>query len=141
MKISMIFDDHVSARAAGVLIKRAVSDFEYDLQSFGFDDLQPSGSGAMAAQDVSDTDILVVAVRDDRAFPDHMQFWLGMCFGLRDRDQEGLLVFLSARGADAGPDSSLMDYLRTVAVIGRMAFISQQQSIWRVLTADLVSAS
>ena len=137
LKISIVFDEDASARSAEILIKKVASDFEYDMQSFTFDELDPPGPGVRAARDVSDTDILVVAVRDDRALPDHMQLWLGLCLGLREEDREGLLVALIVKSAEtADPDSSLLDYLKTVAAIGGMAFLSRQRNVRRVLISN-----
>lgn len=138
LKISMVFDDAVSARAAETLIRRAVLDFEYNLRSFAFADLDPSGPGVTAARSVFDTDILIVAVCEDQDLPDYMQFWLGLCLGLREQDQEGLLIVLIVKTAEtADPDSSLLDYLRTVAAIGKMEFISHPRNSWRVPASNL----
>jgi hypothetical protein len=131
-KICVVFDEDVAGRIAENMIKRVASNFEYNIQSFAFDELNSTGSGATAARNVSDTDILLVAVRDDRALPDHMQFWLGLCLGLREGDQEGLMAVLVVKTAEAAdPDSSLLDYLKTVAALGGMAFISQNQNVRR----------
>ena len=84
LKIGVVFDEDVSSRNAEKLIKYVVSDFEYNVQSFTFDELDPPGPGVTAAHSVSDADILVVAICEDRALPDHMQLWLGLCLGLRE---------------------------------------------------------
>jgi hypothetical protein len=127
LKISLIFDEVVSARTAESSIKRIASKFEYNIQSFAFHELDPPEPGVTAARIVSDTDILMVAVRDHRALPQHMRFWLGLCLSLRKGDQAGLLVALIANAAEAAdPDSSLLDYLRALAPVGGMAFLFHQ---------------
>src|SRR5580704_3925811 len=65
LKIRVVFDDDVSARSAEVLMKYMTSDFECDTRSFAFDDLDLPEPAMSAARSASDTDILVVAVRDD----------------------------------------------------------------------------
>jgi hypothetical protein len=70
----------------------------------------------------------VFAVRDDHMFPSHVKSWLQLCIGLRDEDQEGALVLLIAEAAHtSNAESSLLEYLETVAVVGRMAFFPQQR--------------
>lgn len=128
IKISMIFDDGVSARRAQNLIEQVASDFEYNMQSFAFDALDLPGPSVTAARSASGTDILVVAVREDRVLPDHMQFWLGLYLGLRERDQEGLLAVLIVKAvATAVADTSLLYYLRTVAATGGMEFFCNNE--------------
>jgi len=59
-------------------------------------------------------DILLLAVREDRMLPDHVQSWLGLCLGLRNDSKEGALVVLVAKAAEtAERDSSLLEYLET----------------------------
>jgi len=137
LKISVVFDEDASARSAEILIRRAASDFEYKLQSFTFNELDSPGPGVATARDVSDTDILVVAVRDGRDLPGHVQLWLGLCLGLRHKDQAGLLVALIVkRGKTADSDSSLVHYLKTVAAIGGMTFLTPLLSFRRVSTLN-----
>jgi hypothetical protein len=130
LRICIVFDEDGSASSAEVLIKHVASDFECDTQSFCFDELEPPGPGVAAARRASDTDILVLAVRDDGMLPAHVQSWLGLCLGLRDEDQEGALVVLIAK-ADGivDPNSSLLEYLETVAAIGGLAFFPRQRSV------------
>jgi hypothetical protein len=133
LKISLIFDEVVSARTAENSLKRIASNFEYNIQSFAFHELNPPEPGVTAARIVSDTDILMVAVRDHRALPNHMRFWLGLCLSLRQGNQEGLLVALIMNAAgSADPDSSLFDYLKALAAIGGMAFLLHQTGHNRV---------
>lgn len=129
LKVCVVFDDDASARSAEVLIQHTAPDLPCDVQSFAFDELDPPGPGVTAARNASDSDILVVAVRDDRALPGHMQLWLGLCLALRDRDMGGVLVAL-IRKADEVPDpeSSLIDYLETVAAVGGLAFFPRKGS-------------
>jgi len=137
LKISIVFDENVSARTAEILIRRVASGFDYDLQTFAFDELDPPGPGVAAARNASDTDILVVAMRDDRALPEHMQLWLGLCLGLRQHDLDGLLVVLIAKPAEtSNPDKPLLDYLKTVAAIGGLEFISRQRRVRRISTSN-----
>jgi hypothetical protein len=90
---------------------------------FAFDELDPPGPGVTAARTASNSDVLVVAVRDDHALPVHMQLWLGLCLGLRDQDLGGILVSLVRKAEEvADPESSLLDYLETVAAIGGLSF-------------------
>jgi hypothetical protein len=133
LKICTVYDEDVSACNAEILIKHVASDFECYMQSFAFDELDPPGPGVTAARNASDTDILVVAIRDDRALPEHIQFWLGMCLGLRDEDRAGLLVMLTVKSSEtASPDASLLDYLKTVAGIGGMEFASRHRQLRRL---------
>jgi hypothetical protein len=112
-----------------VLIKHVASDFRCDTQSFQFDELEPPAPGVAAARNASDTDILVVAVRDDRMLPEHVQSWLGLCMALREEDQEGALVVLVAKGTEtADPNTSLFNYLETVAAISGLAFFGRQRA-------------
>jgi hypothetical protein len=130
IRISVIFDDDASAQSAEVLIRRLVSDYECDTQSFRFDDLDRPTPVMAAARSASNADILVLTVRDDQVLPSHVKSWLGLCIGLRDEDQEGALVLLITGAAQTSiPGSSLLEYLETLAVIGRMEFFSRRRSI------------
>ena len=69
--------------------------------------------------------------------PAHIQFWLGLCLGLRDEDLEGALVALIAEAADtADLHSSLVEYLETMAIIGGLAFFTQQHSVPHPSSSD-----
>jgi hypothetical protein len=137
LKICIVFDEDGSARGAEVLIKHVVSDFECDTQLFCFDELDPPGAGVAAARSASDTDILVLAVCDDRMLPAHVQSWLGLCLGLRDEDQNGALVVLITKAEGiVDPNSSLLEYLETVAAIGGLAFFPRQRSVPHVFASD-----
>jgi hypothetical protein len=123
LKICVVFDDDASALGAEVLIKHAASDSPCDVHLFAFDELDPPGPGITAARDACDSDILVVAVRDGHALPGHIELWLGLCLGLRDQGVGGLLLALIRKADEvADPESSLIDYLKTVAAIGGLAF-------------------
>ena len=130
LKIRVVFDDDVGARSAEVLIEHVTADVECDMRSFDFDDLDLPGPGLAAARSASDTDILVVSVSHDGALPRHVKAWLDLYLGLRDRDREGALVVLIANAAEtATSDSSLMEYLETVAAIGGLSFIPSRRRI------------
>jgi len=130
LKIRVVFDEDVSARSAEALIKYVTADFECDTRSFAFDDLDLPGPGLAAARDASDTDLLVVAVRSDETLPRHMEAWLDLYLGLRDREREGALAVLIAKPAEtADADPSLMEYLETVAAIGGLSFIPSRRSV------------
>src|ERR1035438_6702707 len=119
LRICVVFDQDASAHSADVLIRHVASDYQYDTQSFRFDELDSPVPGVAAARSAADTDILVLAARGDRTLPAHIQFWLGLCLGLRDKDHEGALVALITRVAGiAGLHSSIVEYLETVAIIG-----------------------
>jgi len=123
IEICVAFDEEASARSADILIKHVVSDLEYDSQTFRFDELDPPGPCVAAARSASAMDLLVIAVRDDRLLPPHVQSWLSLCLGLRDEDAEGVLVLLVSKAAEEpDPDSSLRDYLETVAALSGLAF-------------------
>jgi hypothetical protein len=100
------------------------------VQAFAFDELDPPGPGVTAARNASDSDVLVVAVREGHALPEHIELWLGLCLGLRDQDLGGLLLALITR-SDEVPDleSSLLDYLKTVAAIGGLTFFPRRQAM------------
>jgi hypothetical protein len=127
LRICVVFDEDASASSADVLIKHVASDYQCDMQSFHFDDLDAPKPGVAAARSVADTDILVLAARGDRMLPTHIRLWLGLCLGLRDEDQEGALVALITQVADtADLHTSIVDYLETVAIIGGLAFFPRQ---------------
>lgn len=129
LKICVVFDEDASARNAEVLIKHVASDYRCETLSYHFEELDPPGAGIAAARLAADTDILVVAVRDDRIFPSYIRLWLGLCLGLRDERRDGALVALITRTEDdIELDSSLVDYLETVAVIGGLAFFLRQRT-------------
>jgi hypothetical protein len=137
LRICIVFDEDGSASSAEVLIKHVASDFECETQLFCFDELDPPGPGVAAARRASDTDILVLAVRDDRMLPAHVQSWLSLCLGLRDEDQEGALVVLITKAEGiVDPNSSLLEYLETVAAIGGLAFFPGQRSVPQVFASD-----
>ena len=127
IKICVVFDDDASALSAEVLIKHTASDLQYNVQLFAFDELDPPGPGVTAARNACDSDILVVAVRDDHALPGHIELWLGLYLGLRDQGVGGLLLALIRKADEvADPESSLIDYLKTVAGIGGLAFVPRR---------------
>jgi len=137
LKIHVVFDDDVSARSAEVLIKHMTSGFECDRRSFAFDDLHSPGCGLAAARSAFDTDILVVAVRDDHTLPAYVQSWLDLYLRIRDRDREGSLVVLIAKAAEtADPNSSLSEYLKTVAGFRELAYFPGRQSVAHVSASD-----
>jgi hypothetical protein len=130
LKIRVVFDDDDSARSAEVVIKHVTADLECDTRLFAFDDLDLPEPAMAAARSASDTDILMVAVRDDHVLPAHMQSWLGLYLSLRDKDREGVLVVLIAKPAEtANPDSSLVEYLETIAAIGGLSFIPSRRIV------------
>ena len=130
LKIRVVFDDDDSARSAEVVIEHVTADLECDTRLFAFDDLDLPEPAMAAARSASDTDILIVAVRDDHVLPAHMQSWLGLYLSLRDKDREGVLVVLIAKPAEtANPDSSLVEYLETVAAIGGLSFIPSRRHV------------
>jgi hypothetical protein len=137
LRVHVVFNDDVGARNAEVLIKHVISDIECDTRSFDFDDLDSPGPGIAAARSASDTDILMVSVSDDGDLPRHVKAWLDLYLGLRDRDREGALVVLIAKTAEtANPDSSLMEYLETIAAIGGLSFIPSRRSVARKSASD-----
>jgi hypothetical protein len=74
-----------------------------------------------------------VAVRDGHALPGHIELWLGLCLGLRDQGVGGLLLALIRKADEvADPESSLVDYLTTVAAIGGLEFFPRRAPrAWR----------
>jgi hypothetical protein len=130
LRICVVFDDDVSAQSVEVLIRHVALGYECDTQSFRFDELDRPAPVVAAARSASDSDILVLAVRDDQMLPSLVKSWLGLCIGLRDDDQEGALVVLIEKTPDmAEPGSLLLEYLETVAAIGGLAFFSRGQNI------------
>jgi len=123
LKICVVFDDEASSQSAEVLIRHVASDYQRDTQSFRFDELDPPGPSIAAARSACDTDILVLAVGEDRILPSHVKLWLGLCVALRDEDQDGALVVLISNGVETtNLDSPLLEYLEAVAAIGGLTF-------------------
>jgi hypothetical protein len=134
LKICVVFDDDASALSAEVLIKHAAPGLLCDVKLFAFDELDPPEPGVRAARNACDSDILVVAVRDDHALPGHVQLWLGLCLGLREQGVGGLLLALIRKADEvADAESSLTDYLKTVAAIGGLEFFPRRAPL-RVIT-------
>jgi len=132
VKICVVFDEEASVGNAEVLIKHVASNFDCESQSFHFDELDEPAPRAAAARFASATDVLVLALEDDRMLPAHMQYWLGLLAGLRGKDQPGALVVLFAQAVEsAGAESPLVAYLASVAALGGLTFIPQQQNISR----------
>jgi len=130
IKICVAFDEEASARSAEILIKHIAADHRCDTQSFHFDALDAPAFGVAAARTASAMDLLVIAVRDDHMLPPHVQSWLSLCLGLRDEDATGAVVLLVPKAAEEPhPDTSLSDYLETVATIGGMAFFHQRRTV------------
>jgi len=130
VKICVVFDEESSAGNAEVLIKHVASNFGCESQSFHFDELDCPAPGAAAARFASATDILVLALGADRMLPDHMQYWLGLLAGLRDKDQRGALVVLFSHAVkSSAAESPLVTYLASVAALGGLTFIRQQKSV------------
>ena len=128
LKICVVFDEDSSAGNAEVLIKHVASNFGCETRSFRFDELDQPAPGVAAARHASATDIVVLALGDDRMLPDHVQYWLGLLIGLRGKDRRGaLVVMFSHTVASSSTGSSLMDYLAAVATVGGLDFIPQQK--------------
>ena len=128
VKICLVFDEESSAGNAEVLIKHVASNFGCESQSFHFDELDRPAPGAAAARFASATDILVLALGDDRMLPDHMQYWLGLLAGLRDKDQRGAMVVMFSQAVESSAaESPLVTYLASVAALGGLDFIPQQK--------------
>jgi hypothetical protein len=129
LRICVVFDDDGSAQSAEVLIRQVASDYQRDTQSFRFDELDPPGHSIAAARNACNTDILVLAVGEDRMLPSHVELWLGLCFALRDENQEGaLVVLISNVWETADTDSPLLEYLEAVAAIGGLTFFPQTRA-------------
>jgi hypothetical protein len=138
LRICVVFDEDASGRSAEILIRHMASDYQSDTQSFRFDELNTPAPGVAAARSAADTDILVLAARGDRMLPTHIRLWLGLCLGLRDKDQEGALVAMITQvTGTAGLHSSVVEYLETVAIIGGLAFFPQEHSVAQDSTSDL----
>jgi hypothetical protein len=137
LRICVAFDEDASGRSAEILIKHVASDHRCERQSFRFDELDPPVHSVAAARSAADTDVLMLAIRGDRMPPAYIQFWLGLCLGLREEDQEGAFVALITQPAEtADLHSSLMEYLETVATIGGLAFFPWQHSIPDASSSD-----
>jgi hypothetical protein len=129
LRLCVVFDEPASAVAADVMIRHVASDCQYETSSFHFDELDAPAPGIAAARSASDTDILVVAVRNDKNLPAHMRLWIGLCLGMRNEHQDGALVALIIQaGKVEDLDSSLVDYLQTVAIIGGLTFFVKRRS-------------
>jgi hypothetical protein len=129
LKICVVFDGDASAENAEVLIRHVASDYQRDTQLFRFDELDPSAPSVAAARSACNMDILMLAVREDRMLPTHIQLWLGLCVALRDEDQDGALVLLISKVMETSAlDSPLLDYLEAIAAIGGMAFFPQTRT-------------
>ncbi len=127
IRISVVYDDDASAESAEALRSHVAGGCECDKQFFSFDELDAPAPGVAAARSACNSDMIVFAVRDDRRLPPHIKSWLGLCIGLREEELEGALVVLMAERAQTGnADSSLLEYLETVAVVGRMEFFPWQ---------------
>ncbi|HUD48066.1 MAG TPA: hypothetical protein VMR33_14635 [Candidatus Baltobacteraceae bacterium] len=136
LRICVVFDDDASAQSAEVLIRHVASDYECDRQSFSFEELDPPAPGVAAARSACNSDIIVLAVRNDRMLPSHVKSWLRLCMGLRDEDQEGALVVLIAEAApSSNSELSLLEFMETVAVNGRMAFFPRQRGFDEVVNS------
>jgi hypothetical protein len=128
LRICVVFDEDASALNAEVLITHVASDYECAMQLLSFDELGGPKPGLAAARKAADSDILVLAARGDRMLPAHIRMWLGLCLGMREEGQEGVLVALITKVAGtAGIHSSMLDYLETIAIIGGLAFFPQGQ--------------
>jgi hypothetical protein len=134
LRICIVFDDDASVRCAEALINHVASAYKCKAQSFSFEQLEAPAPGGAAARRACDADILVVALRDDRMLPQHVQFWLGLCISLQKEDKQSALVVLIAKAQEAADsESSLMEYLETVAVIGGLALFSRRPAGGEVL--------
>jgi hypothetical protein len=130
LRICVVFDDDDSAWSAELLIRQVAAGYDSEKQSFRFDELEPPAPGVAAARGASNSDIFVLAVRDERTLPLHIKSWLRLCIGLREEDQDGALVVLIAEAAESSnAGSSLLDYLETVAITGRLAFFPSRRGM------------
>jgi len=130
IKIRIAFDDDASAQSAEILVRHAASDVLCDTQSFAFKELETPGPSVAAARNAADTDIMVLAFREDICLPNYVQLWLGLWAGLRDEESGGALIVLITKGDGcANFDSPLMDYMEAIAAIGGLAFFSQPRAL------------
>ena len=137
LRICVVFDEDANGRRSEILIRHLAPDQHCEKQMFGFDELEEPVHAVAAARSTADTEVLVLAIRGDRMPPAHIQFWLGLCLGLRDADHEGALVALTTPAAEAADlHSSLMEYLETVATIGGLAFHPWQYGIPGASSSD-----
>jgi hypothetical protein len=127
LRICVVFDEDASFRCSEILIQLVASDFECATQSLSFAELNTPSPGVAAARKAAETDILMLAARGDQPLPSHIRLWLGLCLGLRDREQEGSLVALITQSAGVVTlHESIVEYLETVAIIGGRAFFRKQ---------------
>jgi hypothetical protein len=137
LKICVVFDEDANGRSAEILIRHLAPDQYCERQMFGFHELEEPVHAVAAARSTANTEVLVMAIRGDRMPPAHIQFWLGLCLGLRDEDREGALVTLTTPAAEAADlHSALMEYLETVANIGGLAFLQWQHNIPDASSSD-----
>jgi hypothetical protein len=142
LKICIVFDEESSARNAEVLIRYVTSDFEYDTQSFKFDQLRSPQPRVKIARSTYNADILVLAVRDDQMLPAHVQKWIGICMGLRGDNQQGALVALIANVLHTNvPAPELLVYLEAVANIAGLAYFPRQRNFVNGLGAEVSATS
>lgn len=137
LQVCTVFDEEASGRSAEILLQHVASDLQCDVQSFNFEELDPPESCLVAARSAAAADLLIIAVRDDRMLPAHVESWLRLCLGLRDEDAEGALVVLVAKASEsARADSALLDYLETVAAIGGLAFFPRYPGTRRTHSSE-----
>ena len=129
LKICVVCDEVANARSAEILITHVTPDLRCDRQIFRFDELSAPNRNIAVAREVAHSDILVLAARGDQLLPSHVRFWLGLCFCLRDETHQGALVALiPIVDGYEGLHSSLVDYLETIAIMGKVAFFPRKSS-------------
>ena len=129
LRICLVFDEKQSARRAEDLIAQVTPNLVCDQRTIRFDELSGPNGHTAAAHKAADADVLILAARGNQMLPSHVRFWLGLCLTLRNDKHEGALVALIAH--ETGHEtmrSSILEYLETIALVGKLAFFAGKQS-------------
>jgi hypothetical protein len=132
-RVTLAVEDAMAARRAHGLYHRLASrlsaDLKFTQRAWGFPDLENSLLRQTATQEAAKSDMIVLALRGDRALPEAVRAWLETLPTLR-RSNSAALVVLLEQPDEEQHVPALRDYLRELAAKCRMdLFIHGVRSI------------
>lgn len=124
VKVCVIHDAHPGI--VGGKSQRTAAGHDCEIHAYDFAELALNQRRLETARWAANADILMVAAIMDRSLPSHIEFWMGVSFGLRD-NRQGVLVLLTGPAKPmGGADSPVHDYLKIMAAVGGLEFILAQ---------------
>jgi len=131
LKTCVVFDDGASARRARRLIRQVTEGGGLDMTLLRLDEhlWPPEGNGWALA--TADTELFVVAMRNEGELPGFAKAWFRLWASLCEGDHDCALVAVVTDGSSPlDPRSPLVMHLESIAIAGGLAFFYGRERDW-----------